>query len=216
MNTRHLPEILGATVLLLASGALAFFGQPGLEQKWELLAPKYEPLLAERTVYIDPAELLHQMNDDYIHLVIYDVRPESDWNEFHLVDSERIAIENFAAQRDRLRLLPENAVVVVVSNDEILATRAWKYLMTVAKSNAYILEGGLNLWLNIYGVAEEEAGSHGKASLGKPDGTLRHPFKLALGDRHAAAQPDEHHLPHREYTAKVKLLKKIAKAGGCD
>ena len=224
MNTRHLPEILGATVLLLASGALAFFGQPGLEQKWELLAPKYEPLLAERTVYIDPAELQHQMNDDYIHLVIYDVRSESDWNEFHLVDSERIAIEDFAAQRDRLRLLPENAVVVVVSNDEILATRAWKYLMTVAKSNAYILEGGLNLWLNIYGVAEEEAGSHGlamaaghgKASLGKPDGTLRHPFKLALGDRHAAAQPDEHHLPHREYTAKVKLLKKIAKAGGCD
>ena len=115
-----------------------------------------------------------------------------------------------------LRSLPENAVVVVVSNDEILATRAWKRLMAVAKPNAYILEGGLNLWLNIYGVPEEETDRHGKAGMGKPDGTLRHSFKLALGDRHAAAQPDEHLVPHREYTARVKLLKKLARAGGCD
>jgi len=52
--------------------------------------------------------------------------------------------------------------------------------------------------------------------MGKPDGTLRHSFKLALGDRHAAAQPDEHLVQQREYTPKVKLLKKIAKAGGCE
>jgi len=216
MNTRHLPELLGAAVLLLASGSLAFYGQLDLDQKWEFLAPKLEPRLLERTVYIDPAELLHLMNDDYIHLIIYDVRSESDWNEFHLVDSEHISMVEFAAQRDRLRSLPENAVVVVVSNDEILATRAWKRLMTIAKPNTYILEGGLNLWLNVYGFPEDETGSHGKASLGKPDGTLRHPFKLALGDRHAAAQPDEHLVQQREYTTKVKLLKKIVKAGGCD
>lgn len=216
MNTRRLPEALGATVLLLASAALAFYGQPDLDQKWEFLAPQLGPRLAERAVYIDPAELLHLMNDDYIHLVIYDVRTESDWNEFHLVDSERVTLENLKLQRDRLRSLPENAVVVVVSNDEMLATRAWKRLMAVAKPNAYILEGGLNLWLNIYGVPEEETGGHSKASLGAPDGTLRHSFKLALGDRHAAAQPDEHLVPHREYTPKVRLLKKVARAGGCD
>ncbi|MGB5718458.1 MAG: rhodanese-like domain-containing protein [Gammaproteobacteria bacterium] len=215
MNTLQLPEMLGAAVLLLASGALALYGQPDLEQKWEYLAPAYEPRLVEREVYIDPAELLHLMNDDYIHLVIYDVRTESDWNEFHLVDANRVSLHGLQEERDRLRSLPENAVVVVVSNDEILATEAWKRLMVVAKPNAYILEGGLNLWLNIYGVPEEETGSHGKASLGKPDGTLRHMFKLALGDRHAAAQPDEHLVPQREYTPKVKLMKKIAKASGC-
>lgn len=216
MNAPYLPETLGAAILLLASAALALYGQPDLDQKSEFLAAKYEPLLTKRSIYIDPAELLHLMNDDYIHLVIYDVRAESDWNEFHLVDSDHIAMENLATERDRLRSLPENAVVVVVSNDEILATRAWKRLMAVAKTNAYILEGGLNLWLNIYGVPEEETDNHGKASMGKPDGTLRHSFKLALGDRHAAAQPDEHLVPHREYTPRVKLLKKLAKAGGCD
>ena len=216
MNTLQLPETLGAAFLLLASATLAWYGQPDLDQKWEYLAPRYEPQLVEREVYIDPAELLHLMNDDYIHLVIYDVRTESDWNEFHLVDARRVSLQGLQEERELLRSLPENAVVVVVSNDEMLATEAWKRLMVLAKPNAYILEGGLNLWLNIYGVPEEEHDSHGKASLGKPDGTLRHEFKLALGDRHAAARPDEHLVPHREYTPRVKLMKKIAKAGGCD
>ena len=112
--------------------------------------------------------------------------------------------------------LSELGVVVVVSNDEIRATQAWKRLMALAKPNAYILEGGLNHWLNVYGVVEEEHDRHGAASLERPDGTLRHPFRLALGARHAAARPDEHRAPERKYTPKVKLLKKVAKAAGCD
>ena len=155
------------------------------------------------------------MNDDYIDLLIFDVRDESDWNQFHLADAERIALDQLSSQRERLRALPENAVVVVVSNDEMLATEAWKRLMVIARPNVYILEGGLNLWLNIYGVPAEEVAGHGQTDLAQPNGRLRHRFKMALGARHAAARPDEHVAPQREYTPKVRLLKKIAKAGGC-
>ena len=102
MKKVHIPQTLGATLLLLASAGLALHGRPDLDQKWEFLAPRLEPRLVHREVYIDPAELLHLMNDDYIHLVIYDVRPEPDWNEFHLVDSERVALEDLRSQRDRL------------------------------------------------------------------------------------------------------------------
>ena len=208
--------VLGGGLLLAAAGALALYGQPDLEQKWTLMAPEFAARLENREAYIDPAELLHLMNDDYIDLIIYDVRDERDWNIFHLVDAERVALDDLPAQRKRLRGLSELAVVVVVSNDEIRATQAWKRLIALAKPNAYILEGGINHWLNVYGVADEEHEKHGAASLSKPDGTLRHPFKLALGARHAAAQPDEHHTPERTYTTKVKLLKKVARAGGCD
>lgn len=209
-------RVLGALTLLIAAGGLAWHGQPSLEQKWEFMAPQLESRLLTREVYIDPAELLHLINDDYIHLILYDVRSEPYWNEFRLVDSEHMPLRKMPGERERLRALPDNAVVVVVSNDEMLATEGWKHLMVIAGPNAYILEGGLNHWLNIYGVAEDEVDAHGKASLGKPDGMLRHRFKLALGDRHAASQPDEHLTPDREYTSKVRLLKKIAKAGGCD
>ena len=213
----RLPDLRfpGAAALLLAAAGLAWHGQPGVAQQWEFLAPQYEPRLSERQVHIDPAELLHLMNDDYIDLVIFDVRDELDWNQFHLADAERIALEELPAQRDRLRALPENAVLVVVSNDEILATEAWKRLMVIDRPNAYILAGGLNLWLNIYGQPEQGGAGHGQASLAQPNGRLRHRFNMALGARHAAARPDEHLAPQRDYTPKVQLLKKIAKAGGC-
>lgn len=209
-------RVLGAGLLLAAAGALAMHGQPDLDRKWAFMAPEYASRLENREVYIDPAELLHLMNDDYIELVIYDVRNERDWNMFHLVDAERIALEDLSSQRDRLRALSGLAVVVIVSNDEILATQAWKRLMALAKPNVYILEGGLNHWLNVYGVVDDEHEGHGAASLAKPDGTLRHPFKLALGARHGAAQPDEHRTPERSYTTRVTLLKKVARAAGCD
>jgi rhodanese-related sulfurtransferase len=216
MNRATRVQLAGAAVLLLASAALALHGQPTPEQKWNYMAPKYQHLLTDRKVYIDPAELLSLMNDDYIQLVIYDVRNESDWNLFHLVDSELVSLDSLETRRDRLLAMPESAVVVVVSNDEMLATEAWKRLMVIAKPNAYILEGGLNHWLDIYGVPGDEHDGHGRAAGLAPDGTMRHPFTQALGDRHAAAQPDEHHLPVREYERRVRLLKKIARAGGCD
>lgn len=216
MNSILNLQVLGAGMLLLSAAGLAMHGQPDLEAKWAFLAPEYESRLTHREVFIDPAELLHLMNDDHIELIIYDVRGERDWNIFHLVDAERVPLEALPTQRKRLRTLSELGVVVIVSNDEMLATETWKRLMALAKPNAYILEGGLNHWLNIYGVLDEETGNHATTSLSWPDGTLRHPFKMALGARHAAARPDEHIAPQREYSTQVKLLKTVARAGGCD
>ena len=208
-------KVWAALLLLIAAGGVALHGQPDLDQKWQYLAPKYQPKLEGREVQIDPAELLELMQDDYIDLWIVDVRSESDWNLFHLQDAERIPIDELAKHRKRFANLPFGAVVVVVSNDEILATRAWQRLMVLAQPNAYILEGGLNHWLNIYGHPEDELHGAAPADLTQPDGRLRHPFRLALGDRHPAAHPDPHHVPERSYTKKVKLLKKVVRKGGC-
>jgi rhodanese-related sulfurtransferase len=210
-----MPNLFGALSLLAAAGGLALYGQPDVEQKWEFLAPKYQPTLDQRQVQLDPAELLGLMQDDYIKLLIVDVRSESDWNMFHLKDAERIPIENLPEHRRRFAELPFNAVVVLVSNDEMLATHAWQHLMVIAQPNAYILEGGLNHWLNVYGYPADEVNKQGSADLEKTDGHLRHSFRLALGSHHPAASPDPHDFPERPHDAKVKLLKKIVKRGGC-
>jgi len=205
---------LGALALLVVAGGLVLYGQPDVEQKWSFMAAKYQPRLDQREVYIDPGELLGLMQDDYIKLVIVDVRSEADWNMFHLKDAERIPVEDLPGQRERFADLPVNAVVVLVSNDEAQATRGWQHLMAIARPNAYILEGGLNHWLNVYGYPDDELHGH-ELDLSQSDGTLRHPFRLALGSRHPAASPDPHDFPERRHEAKVKLLRKVAKKGGC-
>jgi len=206
----------GAAMLLLASGALALYGQPDIERKWQYLAGEYGVRLDDRSVYIDPAELLSLMQDDYIRLLIVDVRPEPDWNLFRLRYAERIPIEELPQHRARIAGLPPNAVVVVVSNGEALSTRAWKHLMVLAKPNAYILEGGLNHWLDVYRQRKDQPGENDRSQDVEGDGeALRHTFKLALGDRHQPSFPDPHHVNPRQYEPKVRLIKKVVKKGGC-
>ena len=104
-------------------------------------------------------------------------------------------------------------MIVLVSNDEMQATQAWKLLMAVAqKPNAYILAGGINRWLNE--LSADEA-AHADPSRDTADGTLRHPLKWALGSRHPAALPDAHAIDQHELTKKVKLQKRVVRKGGC-
>jgi hypothetical protein len=44
-----------------------------------------------------------------------------------------------------------NTVLVLVSNDETAATEAWKVVVAESVQNLYILEGGVNNWLALFG-----------------------------------------------------------------
>jgi rhodanese-related sulfurtransferase len=165
-------------------------------------------------VYIDPGELLDLMQDQYIALTILDVRDERDWNLFRLRDAERITLAQIDRQGKRFAAIPGNGVVVVMGNDEAAATEAWKHLMALVRPNVYILSGGLNNWLAVYGGGHGWAHRSNGAANGEDD-VLRYRFRMALGDRHPASAPDPHDVPHREYQKKVRLLKKIVKKGGC-
>jgi rhodanese-related sulfurtransferase len=216
----------GGLALLAAAGALALYGDPDLDTRWGFLEPEYGPRLENREVQIDPGELLALIQDDFIKLLIIDVRPERDWNLFHLKYSERIPVEELPRHRKRFDALPSNAVIVLVSNGEALATEAWKHVTVLSRPNAYILEGGLNNWLDAYGPSPTGGGEMMFGALGvavpaeepapssQPE-ELRHEFRLALGDRHPASFPDPQHVPGRFYVEKVKLVKKVVRKGGC-
>jgi len=206
---------IGALILLLAAMGLAWHGQPTPEQKWEFLMPQYQGRLDRREVYIDPAELLSVIHDDYISLLILDVRSEADWNIFRIKDSERTTLEQIDRQGKRFIALPNNSVLVVVSNDESAATEAWKHVMAVSHANAYILEGGINNWLDVYGYEETPRHSQRDWPNDGNDESLRHHFRLALGARHPASSPDPHLVPRRDYQTKVQLIQKVIKKGGC-
>ncbi len=203
--------VIGALVVLVASAALALKGQPTVEDKWRLRAAEFEPKLKSREVFIDAGELLATMQEDAINLVVADVRSERDWNVFRLLEAEHVPLGRIDNQAPRFAKLGDSGVVVLVSNDEAAAVEAWKRLMVQGAPNAYILEGGVNRWLDIYG----EPAAERQAAPGQGNDTLRHPFAVALGARHPASHPDAHHAAKREFEKKIKLLKKVTKTGGC-
>ena len=144
-------------------------------------------------------------------LTIIDVRDERDWNLFHLWGAERIPLEDLFQHRRRFAELPDNGVLVFVSNDESLATRAWQLTMASAsRPNAYVLAGGINRWLNEFSAPGEV-----KARLDEPDETLRHRLQWALGSRHPAALPDPDRTQTAAFDQKIRLQRRVVKRGGC-
>lgn len=207
------PAVLALPAFGLAS-LIAVVGQPDLEAKWALRASEYQARLDTRAVYIDPGELLHYMHDDAVDLKIVDVRDESSYNLFHLQDAVHLG----PGELDSLWGVDEekpNRLFVVVSNDERAATEAWKDLTTMKVPNVYILEGGINGWLDRY----REGGAKCDPIALVGDEPLEHTFDAAIGDRHPSSRPSHHDLEHdREVHAwveKVELQVKARKGGGC-
>jgi hypothetical protein len=188
-SRRPIPRLGAAAALVVLALATLGLGQPSAADRWKAIAEETQPLLDSRAVQIHPAELVDLNANKLIRLVILDVRDEADFNVFHLADARRVDIDEIADGLVGLELLsaPSNTVTVVVSNDERRATEAWRLLVAQSLLNVYILEGGMNHWLETFGHV-----GHERCLDVAPSGnsTLRHRFESALGSAHPSADLD--------------------------
>jgi len=204
---------VGAAGLIAVAVSVLLIGQPDTVRKWQWLEPTKAPLLAERKVQVEPAELLTNLANDRLRVVLLDVRPEVDYNLFHLKGARNVPL----AQLDAL--IPEihaqqatNTIFIAMSNDESAATEAWKMLTAERVPNSYLLEGGINGWLATFGVDDPELAM---TPIAGAEDTLRYTFPAALGDRYFAAFPTLHE-SELEFTPKIELqLPRDKSGGGC-
>jgi rhodanese-related sulfurtransferase len=203
----------GAGVLVLAAVVIAIIGQPNTADRWARLEATQGESLINREVFIHPGELLDTLHDHKLNLIMIDVRDESDYNLFHLLDAENILPEEIPDGINGFIAQPANTVFVVMSNDESAAVDVWKILTAQAVPNVYILSGGINNWLDTFNT-EVEKEICGEMKSGVND-ELRYDFIAALGSNCPAAYPD-HTEYEIEYEKKIKLdLKRAPVGGGC-
>jgi rhodanese-related sulfurtransferase len=201
-----------AAVLILLAVAVLVIQQPSTQDKWNWIEDEQGERLANREVQIHPAELLDTMHDNRINTILIDVRDESDYNAFHILEARHIAPEDIQIHIEEFREKPSNTVFVVMSNDETLATEVWKTLVAESVINSYILEGGVNNWLSVYAEPDFQTEfamvSHASDEFG-------YSLTSALGARHPAARPNPD-VFEIEYEPKVELQdKRGASGGGC-
>jgi rhodanese-related sulfurtransferase len=201
----------GAGVLVALAVLLIFMGNPGTDDYWNAAAAEQQPRLDNREVQIHPGELLSIMHDKGKNVIMLDVRSERDYNQFHIraarrVDPTEQAVTDVAL--DDLSDADGRTVIVAMSNGEEDATKAWKVLVANDVINSYILEGGINEWLEIFG---EDADPR---PVNYPD-ELAFTFTQAIGGRCIASDPD-HHEFEIEFEPKVKIAAAGAVvSGGC-
>lgn len=203
----------GAGALVVVALVVLLIGQPTISEKWDALSVEKGPeLVDERAYQIHPAELLSLIHNDDIKLFMLDIRSETDFNLFHIEDAQHYTLAHLENEVGTLRLEPSNAVFVVMSNNEETSTAAWKMLVAEQLHNVYILEGGINYWLDVFAPD----GAHNAKLVMLPGEELAHTFSAAMGDKHPAASPDPELLEEIEFTPKVELeLKKGPTGGGC-
>lgn len=198
-----------AAGLLTAGIGLAVVSQVVPNPALERARKRAEALIASRERHIECAELLSLMQNNQIVLNLIDVRDESNWNLFHLADAKREPLA--AIDPAWIKKLSADSIKVVMSNDEEAANQAAVKLIAHGARNVYILEGGINKWIAVYGKGEIEAISASSAA-----DSLRYRFAAALGSHYAAADPDPWNTPIPKFTPKVKFEKPVVKiSGGC-
>ncbi|NWF69949.1 MAG: YeeE/YedE family protein [Chloroflexi bacterium] len=204
---------LGAAGVLVALALVTLLiGQPTNADRQAGLAVVQNTTLNDRLVQIHPGELLSYLNNRMVVPYLIDVRSETDFNAFHLPGAHHVPLENVLALAQELQFLPRNTLFVVMSNDETAATEAWRILNAESVPNVYILEGGINRWLDTFADAEFQAAYRVSAA---GDDQLAYAFPVALGARYAAADPNPAAF-NLEYTSKVTLsVGRGATGGGC-
>jgi rhodanese-related sulfurtransferase len=230
---------IAGSALVLASVVVMARGQSTPAQKFELMGTEVRRPVEERGLFVHPAEVVALKNDLNVAVQIIDLRDEHDFNLFHLGGARRVDAQSLlrAGQLKDLLALPGSAVTFLVAGREEEALAAWKELKAMGVGNLYVIEGGIDRWLELYPVpacvAERTAPAGAEASAWR--------FAYATGDSLPSAWPElsasrGFHSPCREpvslaeeqeggregvtwpahqFTRKVKLKSKAAVKGGC-
>ena len=216
-------RVAGAVALFALAVGVVLIGSPSIEERYNKLEFSREidkqnvtlngdAMLEQRLVQITPAELFKTVYNQNVNLIMLDVRPESDYNLYHLNGALNVPLDKLPGIiPDLLTEPPANSVFVLMSNHETAATEAWKQLVASAVPNVYILEGGVNNWIAFFG---ENEGFESASSAGEDQ--LEYIFPAALGSKYESCDPNPVHYEELEFEARIKLeLKRDKSGGGC-
>ena len=224
----------GAGTLAAVALVVAARGQPSPDERWAR-SSRLQEQVRDRAIFVHPAEVVALRKDVNLQIEVLDLRSEHDFNLFHVGGARRVdpaALET-PEELKRLRDRPPSSVVFLVSNGEDRALTTWRQLVTLGVGNLYVVEGGVNRWLELYPapacVAERATTAAPEeprwrlayatgASLPSawPELASSREFRVPCEDPMSHA-PGEHgeRWPAHAYAKRVKLQTKAAVKGGC-
>ena len=227
----------GAAALMLVAALVAWRGEPDAAARLAT-NPNLQRAANERAMFVDPAEVVALRRDLSLHVDVLDLRPEADFNLFHIAHARSVSLDALTAPAF-LRELQEaepTTVTFLLSSSESEAFVAWRELRTRGVMNLYIVDGGVDRWLDLYPLPEcaatrvsSAAGSStwqfhyaGGASSpsAAPELATSRSFRLPCKEASASeadSAPLEHEVtwPEHAYTSRVKLQRKALVKGGC-
>jgi rhodanese-related sulfurtransferase len=225
----------GAGALVAAAALLAVRGEPTPEQRWRWQPAAVHQEVANRAPFASPAEIVARRKETALRVDVIDLRPEREFNLFHPGGARRLDLEALDAPAEVRRFLsePPSTITVLAANGEAEALEGWKRLRALGVQNVYVLEGGLNRWLELYPppacvAAPDPAAAEGAPALrfafatgdglpsARPELARSRAFRIPCGDSVSEAEGrGTFRWPAHPYTERVKPQVRSVVKGGC-
>lgn len=127
--------------LFLPAKRTSFFNEVSAKNMIEKIAAKDREITVQKLAY----SIMHSTND--FHII--DVRSKDDYAEFHLPGAINIPLESIIDNRFKNNLHINNKKTILYSNGSVAAEKAWFFVTRAGKGDFYILEGGLNNFIDV-------------------------------------------------------------------
>ena len=143
-DNRRAPGIERALlVLAIVGGALAVIaGAPSRASRGTVDVQRLAEIVEQEEDHVTAVELANWIRDDHKGLRVLDIRPDSEFKEFHIPGAKNVQLPEIARMP-----LDSAATYVLYSEGGTHAAQAWFLLQARGIENVYFLRGGLYEWL---------------------------------------------------------------------
>jgi rhodanese-related sulfurtransferase len=134
----------GLAVAAMIAGALAVVaGTPTRATHASVNVTELARIVEHEEDHVTASELARWIRDDKRGLRVLDIRPDSEYGEFHIPGAIRVPITDIATMP-----LDSAATYVLYSEGGTHAAQAWFLLRARGAEHSYFLRGGLYDWLD--------------------------------------------------------------------
>ena len=143
-RTRRNPraERVLAIAAIVAGGLAVVAGAPTRTQRGNVDVDRLAGIVEREEDHVTATELAGWIRDDKAGLRVIDIRPDSEYAEFHIPGATRLALGDIARMP-----LDSGATYVLYSEGGTHAAQGWFLLKARGVENAFFLRGGLYEWL---------------------------------------------------------------------
>jgi rhodanese-related sulfurtransferase len=143
-NARRSPRLeRGLAIAAVVAGALAdVAGAPTRGTRGNIDVQRVAQLVEEEEDHVSAAELARWIKGRNESLQILDIRPDSEYAEFHIPGATRADLKQIATMP-----LDSSATYVLYSEGGAHAAQAWVLLQARGIQNTFFLPGGLYEWM---------------------------------------------------------------------
>jgi rhodanese-related sulfurtransferase len=165
-----------------------------------------------RTQFVTPETVADMLIKKDPTLQLIDVRSQDEFEKFNLPGSINIPIADLLSSQYQEVLNQDVRMNVFYSNGTLTANEAWMLTRQLGYNNNYVLEGGLNYWIEAILSPKQPATTSSDEEFARYD--FRKAASQALGGGQVVAQPGESEAATTKPPIK-SIPKKKKAAGGC-